>query len=87
MQHHFDEFLGDWGGVVHAGTHVDFDEPGVEVFVDHKVIAYQFHRALLADDVPLAALNAPNHNILHLLLHYLPLLSAQPFCELPHLPH
>ena len=37
--------------------------------------------------MPFTALDAPDHNILHLLLNDLPLLNAQPLRELPHLPH
>lgn len=37
--------------------------------------------------MPFATLNAPNHNILHLLLDDLPLLHPQPLRKLTHLPH
>lgn len=37
--------------------------------------------------MPFATLNAPDHNILHLLLDDLPLLHPQPLRKLTHLPH
>jgi hypothetical protein len=37
--------------------------------------------------VPFAALDAPDYDILHLLLDDLPFLLAQPFSELVHIPH
>jgi hypothetical protein len=45
---HFDQFLGDRSGVVHAGTHVDLDDPWIQVFIDHEVVAYHFEKSLLA---------------------------------------
>lgn len=48
--HHLHELLGDWRGVVHAGTHVDLDDPRIQVLVDHEVIADHLEEALLASD-------------------------------------
>lgn len=87
LQHHLHQFLGHRSRVVHAWTHVDLNQPRIQVLVNHEVVPNQLSRPLLADDMPLAALDAPDHNIFHLLLNDPPLLEAQPLRELPHLPH
>lgn len=73
--------------MVHAGTHIDFDDPGVEVFVDHEVVADHLEEALLASHGPLTTLDAPDDDALHLLLQHPPLLLPHIFHECPHLPH
>jgi hypothetical protein len=84
---HFDEFLGDRGGVIHAWTHVDFNDPRIQVFVNHKVITDHLKKSLLACNRTLATLNAPDDDAFHLILDDLPLLSADEVNEGLHLPH
>lgn len=73
--------------MVHAGTHVDLDDPGIQVFVDHEVVADHLKEALLASDGPLTTLDTPHDDALHLLLHHPPLLLADKFHKRLHLPH
>lgn len=87
LQHHLHQFLSHRRRVVHARTHVDLYQPRIQVLINHEVIPHQLSRPLLANHMPLATLNTPNHNILHLLLNNLPLLQPQPLRKLPHLPH
>ena len=86
-EHHLDKLLGHRGRVVHAGTHVDLNQPRVQLLVDHEVVTDQLTGPLFAHHVPLAALDAPDHNVLDLLLDLEPVVGPDCVCEFGHGPH
>lgn len=87
LKHHLDQSFCHGSRVVHTRAHIDLDEPRVKILIDHEIVANQFHRPLLPNDVPLAALDAPNHDVLDLLLDRPPFLLPEPTRKLSHVPH
>ena len=85
--HHFYQLFGDRSGVVHAWAHVDLYDPGIQVFIDHKVIPDHLKKSLLSSHRALTALDAPHNDALHLVLDHLPLLRPDKLHKGLHLPH
>lgn len=73
--------------MVHAGAHIDFNDPWIQVFVNHKVIANHLKKSLLASHRTLTTLDTPYDDTLHLILDGLPLLRPNKLNKSPHLPH
>lgn len=73
--------------MVHAGTHVDLDDPRVQVLVDHEVVTHHFEETLLPSNRPLATLDAPHYDALHLLLDGPPSFLTDKLHKSLHFPH
>jgi hypothetical protein len=73
--------------MVHAGTHVDLNYPGVEVLVDHEVVTYHLEEALLACNTPFTGLDAPDDDIFDFFLQYFPLICSDIVTKSLHIPH
>jgi hypothetical protein len=87
LQHHFDEFLGDWSRVLHTGRHVNLNKPGIEVLINHKVIPDKLTTTLPAIRKSLTTLNRPHNNVLYFLNNLFPSLLANKGNKLTFLPH
>jgi hypothetical protein len=85
--HHFDQFFCDWGGVVHAGAHIDLDDPRVQILVDHEIVAHHFEKTLFTGHTPFAAFYTPDYNTFHFVLNYLPFLESDVVDKSLHFPH
>lgn len=85
--HHFHQFLGNGSGIVHTGTHVDLNYPGVEILVYHKVVAHHLEETLFPSHTSLTTFNAPHNDTFHFVLQDLPFLDANVFDEGLHFPH
>lgn len=73
--------------MVHAGTHVYFDDPRVQVLVDHEVVADHFEEPLFTSDTSFARLDAPHNNVLYLFLDNFPLVVPDIVTKSLHFPH
>ena len=73
--------------MVHARTHVDLNDPWIQVFIYHEIIAYHLKEAFLASDTTLTRFNAPNNDIFDFLLNSFPVLRSHKFTKGFHVPH
>lgn len=73
--------------MVHAWTHVDLNDPGVEILIYHEIIAYHLKESLFACDTSFAGFDAPNYNIFYFFLDDFPFIKSYIIAKGFHVPH
>lgn len=87
MQQHLHQLLCDWRAAVHAWTHVNLNQPRIEILIYHKIKTHQLKRTLFWSHIVLTAFNTPDYNILNLLFYFGPIFLPDMLSESSHLPH
>lgn len=87
LHHTLHESFGDMGAIVHGGTHINFNEPGIVLFVNHKIIPNKLTAVPASRYPSLAAFYAPDNDILHAFLDFFPSIFTDVLCKLIHGPH
>lgn len=73
--------------IVHCRTHIDLNQPRIQVLVNHEVVANQLKTVPPGRNASLTALNTPHNNISDFLLDCFPPILANVLSKLTHRPH
>ncbi len=73
--------------MLHTWRHVDFNQPRVEVLINHEIIPYKFTVALSSINEALAASDCPYDNILNFLQNLIPIVLSNKGNKLTFFPH
>lgn len=87
LKHHFNQFLRHRSWVFHARRHIDFNQPRIQVLVNHKIIPNKFTISLSSHNETLTTLDGPNNYVFHFLDDFVPTLLSYKVDELRLFPH
>ena len=87
LQYHLHKLFCHRSWVLHAGWHVNLNQPRVQVFINHEIIPNKFTISLSSICEPFATLYRPHNNVLNLFNDFVPCLFANKGNELTLFPH
>lgn len=73
--------------MVHSGTHVDLDNPRVQVLIYHEIIANHLKKPFFSSNTSLASFDTPDNDIFDFFLNIFPIFSSYKLTESFHVPH